>query len=208
MFVTLSEAKFSEQIRQLEGISDTIEEITDRMEHYAGRLFQHLSRNHGVTMVCMVSQSGGLGTFCFALSPIYDDQDRADRISGLSLMNPNSVSVEQGDLEAFVPQGIVLQALLDEWECYESQLQKILPSQIPELLEQAAQRVMSMPASTMSFGDPELDEATFQDFLRRSGKRDPEAARRAREEAEQMEIARIQAEERALVDRFINRDGE
>jgi hypothetical protein len=157
-------------------------------------------------MVGMFSQSGGLGTFRFALSPIYDEQGKADRIAGLNMLAPNSCCVEQGDLEAFVPPGIVLTALIDEWDRYEPQLQKILPSDIPMLLEQAAQLVMSLPASSMSFGDPEYDEEAFQDFLRRSGKKPLPDARRVREEAEQEEQDRIQAEKDAAYARFLNSD--
>lgn len=197
MLVTLSERKLSEQIRQLEGLdaSTTIEEITDRMPHYAGRLFQHLSRDYGVTMTGMVGTSGRdsqMGTFQFALKPIYDEESRGHRLQGLAMMNPNSVTVEQGDLPGLVPNGMVQTMLDDEWDWYSAQLQKVLPSDIPQILETAAQHAMNRPSSNQ-IGIPEYDEEMYQDFLRRSGKADPLKDYEARDKAQQEELQRIEA---------------
>src|SRR5262252_4248470 len=100
MLVTLSERKFAEQIRALKNIQDTVEEINDRCQVYANELFEFLRKNHGVSCTGMISQSGQMGTFQFQLAPIYDEQSRADRISGLAMLAPNSVSVEESDLPA------------------------------------------------------------------------------------------------------------
>src|SRR5215469_17195646 len=120
MIVTLSERKFSEQIRQLEGLdpATTVEEITDRMQTYANRLFEHLRQNYGVNCAGMVSHNGNLGTFQFVLSPVYDDENRGHRIAGLNMMAPNSVTVEPSDLPGLVPPGVALTALEDAWNTY------------------------------------------------------------------------------------------
>src|SRR5262249_49880740 len=158
-------------IRELENVNDSVEEICDRMQHYSARLFGHIA-NYGVRMVGMVRQSGGLADFRFSLDPIYDDEGRTTRISGLSMMNPNSVTVEAGDLGGLVPNPVTRELLADEWQHFGNTLQKILPSDIPQLLETAAIRMMRRAPSD-AIGYAEYDDELYQDFLRRAGKRDP-----------------------------------
>src|SRR5690348_589834 len=156
MLVTLSERKLSERIRELENIQDSTEEICERMQHYAARLFKHIAE-YGVQMAGMVQHSGGLGVFRFSLSPVFDDEGRSMRIEGLNLMNPNSVSVEVSDLPGLVPQGIARTVLEDEFGTYSHEVQKILPSDISPTLERIAQRVMTAPLS-VNFGNAESNE--------------------------------------------------
>jgi len=202
MLVTLSERKLSERIREMENLSDSIEEINDRISHHAQKLFNYIAE-FGVRMVGMVSQSGGLGTFQFALAPIWDEESRALRIQGLQLMAPNSCTVEVGDLPGLVPQSIVRTMLEDEFHTYSHELAKVLPTDIAPTLERIAQRAMKAPSSA-DFGDASMSEAYFQDWLRRSGKKDPSLARRERDAAEQQELARIAAERDLAYERFRN----
>jgi len=207
MLCTLSERKFAEQIRQLEGLGSdvTVSEIEDRLNHYAGRLFKHLSDIYGVTMAGLVSQNGTLGTFSFTLAPVYDLESQGTRIAGLNTLNPNSVTVEQTDLPGLVPNSITATAMSDSWHTFEEKLRKVLPSEIPGLLEDAAQLIFRLPDAN-GITDPELNEQLFEDFLRRSGKRNPGAAHRAQDEARQRELAEIAAQQDLAYQKFRNRE--
>jgi hypothetical protein len=202
MLCTLSERKLSERIRELENINDSVEEIVDRMPHFAARLFAHIAA-YGVRMVGMVGQNGGLGTFQFALSPIFNEEDRATRINGLNLMNPNSVTVESGDLPALVPPGLIQTMLIDEWHTFSARLNKVLPSDIGGIIESAAQNCMKQPSS-VDFGDQELNDEYFADFLQRAGKKDPMARINAVDEYRRREEAAVLAQKNAGFEAFLN----
>jgi len=204
MQVTLSERKFNDVVRQMEGLdaATTAEEITDRMQHYANRLFEHLRNNYGVSCQGMLQHTGGLGTFQFSLSPARDLEDRSTRLAGISMMNPNSVTVEESDLPALCPNAITRVSLEDNWLQIAGPLMKCLPGEIPDLLERAAQQSLRSP--DIFAQDPSTVEQGFEYWLERTGLKDPLAAHRQREAAEQKELARIEAERDAAYMRFRN----
>lgn len=205
MIVVMSERKFAERIRELEGINDSVEEICDRIHHHANRLFQHISQNHGVTMTGMLSQGGTMGTFQFQLAPVYSDQDRADRIAGLSMMNPNSISVEYGDLPGLF-RDIALVGMQDSWNSYGRELQKLSVAELEPTLERVATRVLfgAPPPDLVALHQLGEGEAAFQMFLQRAGRKDPLAQWQARDEAEQRELAAVEAAREAEYNKFRN----
>ena len=108
MRIVLSERKFTERIRELEGIGPevTSDEISHRLDHYAARLFQHL-RSFGINQVGLVSMNGTLGEFYVGLDACYNDESRNTRIQGLAMLDPLSVTLEARDLPAFFVAGLL-----------------------------------------------------------------------------------------------------
>jgi hypothetical protein len=205
MRVTLSERRLSERIQQLEGINDTVEEITFKMERYAMRLFANVNE-FGVRFVGMVEQSGGLGTFQFSIAGVGKDWQTggfnfAKMSEGLNFMNPLAVSLEEADMEQ-ICDGPVATAMIDNWSTYAHTLQKITVGEIQPAVESACLKFAWQPrAATQWTGDPALDaqlqyeEDTAQ--LERAGLKDPLEKYRKQQEFNEAEIAAYKAQEDA-----------
>lgn len=164
MLVTLSERRLSERIKQLEGIQDSVEEITFRMEHYAMRLFAHVNE-FGVRFLGLVSQSGGLGTFRFDIGGVGRDWQTGDwnwqkLAEGLNYMDPVAVSIEESDMEV-VCTGLIASMAVDSWDSYASELQRISPNEVCSKIEAVLLRLHTQPREISSFdrtGIPEYDQ--------------------------------------------------
>ena len=134
-------------VRDLEGLHDqSIEEITHRMDMYARRFFEHVA-GYGVKFSSMLNQNGELATFSFNLSPSYSEEDRANRIAGLQLMNPVSVTMSADDLPSFALNNTALGGIRSVWPDISRQFERILPNEIMDLVEKAAGHSMNSPAA-------------------------------------------------------------
>ncbi len=206
MQITLSERKFSERIRELEGIPAevTTEEITHRLDRYAATLFQHL-RGYGLSSIGLVGMNGTLGTFHVTLERCYDDDSRNKRIEGLALLDPLSVTVEQSDLGAFYI-GILLSTMYDAWNSYARELQRVTVGELDKALVSIAERVFlksPTPAQDV-FQEALTEDERFEMFCRRAGVRIPGKQLQAVEEFNQAEIARVEAGKEAAYEQFRN----
>jgi hypothetical protein len=207
MRVTLSERKFSEQIRQLENIGPevTTEELIHRIDRHARRLFDHI-REFGVQMLQAGLQvSGTLCTMSASLKPAWDEESVQMRINGLAMLAPVSVSLDQPDLPAFVVNPVMLAAMQDNWIAFGSSLQRLTLQEVRPALENAAQQLMSAPVAepTNDF-ERELQSLEYEAFLAAAGKTDPLKQQNAIDEYRQREEAVYAAAQQAGVDQKWN----
>ena len=206
MELTLSERRMSEQIRQLEGIEDTVEEITHRMDRYAARLFKHLYGGYGIRFVGMLNQSGGLGTFSFDIGGVgrnyqTNDFDWEKLRGGLSMLNPVSVTVTADDI-GHICTGLIKPLALDAFPQFARELERITVPEIESKIESALlhhvhQRSIEMPS------DPRLRELQIQGEFARAGIVDPSLRSQAAEQYRQREEERMKAEQFAHYQEFI-----
>jgi len=191
MQVTLSERRMSELVRDLEGLQDqTLEEITHRMDMYARRFFAHVA-NYGVQFRSLLNQNGELATFGFDVAPSFSEEDRANRIAGIELMRPVSVTLSFGDLNAFVLNSAALAGIRQIWPEVSQQFNRILPSEILNLVENAAATAINSPAVV-----PQTEE-DFERYCVEWGMRIPGLRHRAVEELRAAEEAEVKAAEEA-----------
>jgi hypothetical protein len=211
MLVTLSEARFSARIRQLENIpqSTSDEEINHRLDRHATTLFQHLS-NYGFVGFDRVAVNGTLGTFRATLAPCHDDESRNTRIQGLAMLDPVSVSLESQDLPAFF-RGMLLTMMEDNFANYSREFQRLTVRELDSKLVDTATKVFAAPMPTPFIPETEEDHAAIQEirdeefnlWCIRSGVKNPGAERRAREAAEAAEIqSRKAAQDKALMEQW------
>jgi hypothetical protein len=208
MRITLSERLLTEQIKQLENLDPAIniDEIAHNMTRYFRRLAEHV-QHYGVTLLGEGFQSSGaVATMCAVLNPSHLEDDVVTRLNGLRMLNPLSVSVEPGDLPAFVTDPIARIALEDGWSSYGHELQRVSVSQIRATIERIAAKVLFAP-HTAPRNDVEAleQEQGYELFLARAGKRDPLAKHAAVEEYNRAEVARVHAAQQKAVDDFWNR---
>ena len=205
MRITLSERQFSEQIRQLEGLGPevTTEEIQHRIDRHARRLFDHIA-SYGIQMLATGFQvNGTLCTMSASLKPSYSEEDVQTRVQGIALLAPLSVSLDQPDLSAFVPNPIMLASMTDNWSAFSQRLQRLALSEVRETLENIAGQLISAPvAPPENEFEAELRQLEYEAFLISAGRKDPlrkhqqiaeynareEAAVAAAREAEQQRI--------------------
>jgi hypothetical protein len=212
MQITLSERRFSERIRELEGIGPevTVEEITHRLDQYARKLFTHLAA-YGLTSIGLLGMNGSLGTFQVTLERCWDDESRNKRIQGLAMLDPLSVTLEQNDLGAFFVGGL-LTTMYDKYPDYAHELQRVTVGELDAALQRIAERLAFAPQAPLFTPMDAEDAEALQEFqdeefrlwCLRSGLKVPGAERQARDAAEQAEIARIEAARKKSADDFYN----
>lgn len=202
MLVTLVERTLSAVIKQLENLDPetTAEEISERMPHFAARLFKHTAE-FGVTNRGIVSHTGGLGIFKFDLKPIDNRfgqgvEERALRFEGLRLMQPNSVTVEYEDIPALWTD-VVKASVEMAWDDIAPTLQKLSLSELAAALDGIAQNAVFGKPGPSHIANIVGAEEGYEYFLEKAGKKDPLADYNAREAAQQAELARIKAAEDA-----------
>jgi hypothetical protein len=199
MIVILSERRFAERIRQLEGIEDTSEEIFVRWTHYGTRLLKHLEQ-FGILKTATLESNGNIASFQFDISRVgrnwqSGDFDFAKLNEGLNLLDPVAVSLEEQDLAAICT-GPIQTAMVDRWDEYAHTLQRILPGQIESAVEAACLKYAWGDRMEVSYtGNPSQDAQLQYELdtaqLQRAGLRNPlerfeaqEAQRQADEERE------------------------
>jgi hypothetical protein len=206
MIVCLSERRFSEQIKQLEGLdpATTVSEVTERMPHYAARFFNHL-RNFGVNCIGIAQQRGDVADFQFALKQSWSEEDVQTRLDGLTLLAPVSVSLDQPDLLAFVTNPIMLASMTDNWTAFSASLQRLDLSEVRPALENAALQILSAPVKppTNEF-EKEMQQMEYEAFLVASGRKDPLERHNKIEQFRQQEEANIRAQQEATYEAFRN----
>lgn len=203
MRITLSERALTAQIRSLENIGPEVtnEEIQHRIDKYARKLFEYVA-GFGVQMLQEGFRvNGTLCTMSAQLKQSWSEDDVQTRIQGLVLLAPVSISLDQQDLPAFVTNPVMLAGMSENWAAFGQSLQRVTLAELRPAIENAARQTLTQPAP-VDFIDPETNEELFQDFLRRSGKRDPLARQRAIDEFNQAEIARVKAAEQKARDDF------
>ena len=199
MRITLSERQFTEQIRQLEGLGPevTLDEISHRMDRYAKKLFIHL-REFGVQMLAGVQVQGTLANMQASLTQSRDEESVQKRMQGLALLAPISVSLDQPDLSAFVPNQVMLVSMIDNWGAFQQSLQRLTLSEVRPALESIAAQLLSAPAPTISNEyEQQVFDVEYEAFLALSGKRDPLAKHREIEDFNRREIAAVEAQRQA-----------
>jgi len=206
MQLTLSERRLSEQIRQLENINDTVEEITHKMDHYAARLFKHLNDGYGLRFLGMLHQSGGLGTVQLDIGGVgrswqTNDWDWEKLRGGLNLLNPVSVTVTAEDI-GHICTGLIKPLALDAFPQYARELERINVSEIESTIEKVLLRYVHQPSIEMP-SDPRLREARIQEQFARAGIVDPSLRTQAVEELQRREAERIKADEHRRYQEFI-----
>ena len=120
------------------------------------------------------------------------------------MLDPVSVSLEAHDLPAFF-RGMILKIMADHFEGYSQEFQRLTVNELNRKLVTTAERVFATPMPSPLSRDAD-DAALLEDFhdeqfdlfCFRTGVKNPGAERRAREAAEQAEIERIKAADRAL----------
>jgi hypothetical protein len=207
MKITFSERLLSEQIRQLENLdpATTVEEISFNMHRYFRRLAEHVT-NYGVTMDGTdFQQSGNLATMGAVLNRSYSDEDVVTRLNGLRMLNPLAVALEPNDLPSFVTDSVALVALEDAWGNFGREFQRLTVNEIRPAIERVAMKVLFAPSAPPSNDIERMEqEQGYEMFLARAGKRDPLARHQAVDEYNRAEIARVQAEQEAAYNRFVN----
>lgn len=203
MQLVLSERKFSELIRQLEGINDSDEEISVRLQHYITKCFAHLG-NYGVHVsISPLRVAGTIGTFQARLDSVHSNEDRQTRLNGLAILNPISLNVEYDDLPAFF-QGIVLAAVQMASDDELPRLQGLTVPELSAVLDGIGERAMfGKPGPNHIANIVGADEG-YEYFLEKAGKKDPLAEREKRDAAEQAELARIEAAREERYQQFRN----
>jgi len=203
--ITLSERLLSEQIKQLENLdpATNLDEITHNMVRHFRKLAEHV-QNYGVILLGTdFQQAGTLATMGAVLNPSYSDDDVVTRLNGLRMLNPLSVSVEPGDLPAFVIDPIARVALEDGWSSYGHELQRVSVSQIRATIERIASKVLFAPSEEAQIlADAGVGEDAFQLFLQRAGKRDPLQKLNQIQEFREREEARVKAAHDANLEQF------
>src|SRR5262249_14366018 len=139
-------------------------------------------------------ESGTLATFSFALDPAYNDESRDERISGLQLLNPVSVTVTQDDLPGLVLNPVALAGIRSIWPQVSGAFERILPSEILDQLERAAGQ--SLNSARQPISDDE-----FALFCAQNGLPNPGLERRQREQREQKAITEREAAEKEVNER-------
>jgi len=210
MRITLSERQFSEQIRQLEGLSQdvTVEEIQHRIDKYARKLFQHIAA-YGIQILPTGFQvNGSLATLQASLKQSFSEEDVQTRINGLALLAPVSVSLDQPDLSAFVVNPVMLAGMADNWIAFGASLQRLTLQELRPAIENAAQQLMSVPVAppTNDF-EREMQQVEYEAFLAAAGKKDPLAKLNAIDEYRQRENAAYATAQQSARDREWNLEG-
>src|SRR4051812_18961506 len=125
MLITLSERTFADRIRELEGLGPdvTTAEIDHRLPYYAGKLFTWLGA-FGISVLGMAENQGSLATFNATLERCFGEGSRADRLRGLSALNPLSITLERQDLGGFF-MDLALSAMYDAWDSYGYRFQRV-----------------------------------------------------------------------------------
>jgi hypothetical protein len=208
MRITLSERMFNEKVRQLQNLGPevTSEEISHNLRRYAAKFFEYLS-HFGLVDIGLVSMEGSLGHFYIGLKPCHDDESRNKRIEGLALLEPLSVTLEERDLPAFFT-GMILTLMADNFNTYAAEFQRITVADLDSKLVEVATKVFASPMPTPFVIETENDAALLQElqdeefdmFCLRSGVKVPGAERRKRDDAEQAELARIEAARQKATD--------
>jgi hypothetical protein len=209
MRIAMSERMLTQQIKELEGLdpATSLEEITHNMVRYFRRLAEHI-KDYGVTLRPEGFQaSGTIATMAAELKPSWSEDDVQTRISGLSMLAPLSVSLDSADLPAFVTNRIMLAGLEENWMAFGQGLQRITLPEVRNALENAAQKLMSVPVAqpTNEF-EQEMQDAEYTAFLVAAGRKDPLAKHREIEEFNRAEVERVQAAEQKAHDDFWDRD--
>lgn len=208
MRITLSEPRFTEQIRQLENLGPEVstDEISHRMDRYARRLFNHV-REFGVQMLPGIHISGTLAAMQASLNQSRSEEEVQMRVQGLALLAPVSVSLDQPDLSAFVVNPIMLASMFDNWSAFSQSLQRVTLSELRDAIENAAISLMSAPvAAPTNFYEAEVQQLEYEAFLAASGKKDPLAKHDAIEAHRVAEETAFAAAQQAARDREWNRD--
>ena len=177
MILTLSENRLSNLIRQLEGITDTHDELHVRFDHYCSRLFVHVNDVFGLRMVGMVSNAGTVAAFKFDISAIgrnwQGDWDWEKLMGGLQLLNPVAITVESIDME-WICTGLIATTMADNWELYAHTLQRLSVNQLQSAIETACREIAwKTPVNASPIPDNDLmREFNFRAQLERAGDAD------------------------------------
>ena len=213
MRVTMSERALTEQIRSLENIGAevTAEEIQHRIDKHARRLFEHVAR-FGVQMLQDGFRvNGTLCTMSAQLKQSFSEEDCQTRISGLALLAPVSVSLDQQDLPAFVVNPVILAGMSDNWAAFGQSLQRVTLAELRPAIENAARQMLSAPVTPPSNEvEAEIQQLEYEQFLLAAGKGDQlrkEQKRREIEAHRQREEEAFRAQEQARQDAFWNNEG-
>jgi len=199
MLVTLSERHLSERIRELEGINDTVEEITYRMEHYAKRLFVHVNE-FGLRFSAMIEQHGGLATIQLDISGVGRNWEDGDwhwskPYEGLACLDPVAVSIEESDMAA-ICEGPIATMAVDTWGNYAAELQRISVSEIRPKIEAVLLRLHTQPLISET-ADPALNYELSTAQLHRAGLRNPLERFEAQEAYRQAQEAEYASQQQA-----------
>lgn len=170
MILTFSEPRFSALVRQLEGISDTDDEILTRLDRFAARLFRHVFETYKLRMESLVEQAGTVAAFRFSLHT----SDRVAIYQGLQFLNPVSLTLEEADLPKLILNAPMLGAMRQAWPEVESQFERITPDQLMPLIESVTMKVAFAPLPTPTDEtEAAVQEYGFQQWLELNGLRDP-----------------------------------
>jgi hypothetical protein len=119
-----------------------------------------------------VQDGADLATFSFEIAPSHDAHSANERIQGLTLLRPVSISLQEADLPAFVLNHVALAGIRSIWRDLEPTFQRILPGDISDLLEKAAGQAMNTPTE-LSSGNAAVDAANFELWCQQNGLRIP-----------------------------------
>jgi hypothetical protein len=206
MRIVLSERQFTEQIRQLEGLGQevTLDEISHRMDKYARKLFVHM-QGYGVHMLAGVQVNGTLATMQASLTQSRDEDAVQQRIQGLALLAPLTVSLDRPDLSAFVTNPVMLPSMIDNWGAFEHSLQRLTLSEVRPALESIAAQLLSAPAPTITNEyEQQVFDVEYEAFLAASGKKDPLAKFDAIDQHRRAEEAVVAAQRERDYEAFRN----
>jgi hypothetical protein len=137
------------------------------------------------------------------LKPSWDEESVQLRVQGLALLAPVSVSLDQPDLPAFVPNQIMLASMSDNFSAFDHSLQRLTLSELRPAIENAAQQIMSAPVTPPSTEfEAGLQQLEYEAFLAASGKKDPLRKHQEIAEFQQREEAAYTAQQQAAHDAF------
>jgi hypothetical protein len=195
MIVTLSENRVLSLIQQLEGIQDPPEEIIERMERYAARIFRHVYEGHRLRFIGLLSNRNKIGEFKFSLET--DDMNLI--VGGLNFMTPVCISVEPEDMPHLVPDPVIGSTMRSAWSEYAAKLQKISPSELAPIITDLYWQTIG---GRLGGSTQPATKQGYDAWLKENGLKDPGAKYDAEQAYREKEEAAYKAAEDARTQRF------